>query len=130
MSAPDVKRRGRKGYTPVPGYPPGMIATRLALGRTVCAGCNAPINGKRMIPDAVQYRWEGRDYDRYCLSNALAQRVSDAGKWLQVALVVVPGTEGVAVAELWQSAQAAAGNTPDGCAWDITAGSLLPSHGS
>ena len=117
MTAPDAKRRGRKGYIPVPGYPPGMIAERLALGRTVCAGCNARINGKRMIPDAVQYRWEGRDYDPYCLSNALGQRVSDAGKWVQVALVAVPATGGVAVAELWESARAAAGNTPDGFAW-------------
>ena len=94
-----------------------MIATRLALGKTVCAGCNVPINAKAMTPDAVQYRWEGRDYDRYCLTNALAQRMSDAGKWLQVALMQVPATDRVAGAELWEAAKAAAGNTPDGTAW-------------
>ena len=52
--------------------------------------------------------------------------VGEAGTWLQTALVKAPEQMGLSTVELWESARAASGNTPDGLAFGYTRRQFIP----
>ena len=117
-------------FIPVPGLPPEVIAVRLVQDDTVCAKCNRPIKPKPMSDaaggDVLEYRWEGREYDCFCLTNILGDCVSDPAKWLRTALVGGCATDWLGTSALWEAARGASGDAPDGTAWGFRRRQFIP----
>ena len=75
----------------------------------------------------LEYRWEGREYDCFCLTNILGDcvrrpRGSGCGRhWWEAA----PPT-GLGTSALWEAARGASGNAPDGTAWGFRRRQFIP----